>query len=1736
VLQIAGGPQLVLHPENARDLFRAQQPTPRSAATDADAAPVEVTSQLRWRGLEAAAPTRGAGFLGDAVLQALHIRPQAADTAADFAASAVVRKMDGAVEAGVYTLDPAELTPLKGSGRRLDTLPAADGAVLVLIHGTFSTTAGTFGKLWQQHPDAVRTLFDAYAGRVYALDHPTLGASPIANALTLVQALPAGTQLHLLTHSRGGLVAEVLVRVCGGTADGFADAPPGQAQELAALAKLAAERRIAVERVVRVACPARGTLLASKRLDAYLSVLAWGLQLAGIPALPELVGFIGEVARRRADPALLPGLAAMLPDSPLVRWLNAAPEPLTGDLRVIAGDLQGDSVGGWLKTLLADAYYWTDNDLVVQTRSMYGGAPRRGGASFLLDQGGAATHFAYFANERTAGAVVGALTQPEPAGFKPIGPLSWSGESSTGLRGASRSADASSDAAKPAVFVLPGILGSNLAANGARVWLGPRIIGGLELLRWGGGADVREDGPIGMVYGDLVAYLSATHEVVPFGYDWRAPVEQEARRLGAAVQAALDARAASGQPVRIVAHSMGGVLARTMQLECADVWQRMIGHERSRFLMLGTPNGGSWAPMQVLSGDDTFGNTLAAFGSPLQDHAARMLMAGMPGFLQLQAGLDDAQGLGSEATWQKLADADLAAVRERNWWHGYAGEAPEAAYRWGVPPQAVLDQARALRLRLDQQRDTVLPAFAERTLLVVGHAKQTPAGYELNGDGVVYLDAVDGGDGRVPLTSARLAGVKTWRLGVSHGDLPSTASAFEAYAELLEQGDTTKLERCDPSPTRALVGTMFVRNRPSRGRLPGVPADSERAVFTPPGAAPAEPQPPSGAALRVTVLNGNLAFVTQPLLVGHYRSHTLTGTEAAVDRSVGGAMKASLAAGRYPEQPGSAQVFVQHCRDADNPWRAARAQNVVVVGLGDEGRLRERELAASARQGAIAWAERVAQSAEGGTHFELAATLMGSGGIGVHASTSARAIAQGVRDANDFLVANGWPLVSRLVLVELYLERASDAWRGLQILATSTPGRIEVDATIASGNGALRRPIDSGYRGTDYDFVTATTPAGGGIAFTLDSKRARTELRALAPQSKLVRELVQRGGSAASQDPQLGRTLFQLLVPPEIEPFLGGTGRMLIELDDGTAPIPWELLDTPEERRSGGDPRPWAIRSQLLRKLRTATYRQQVHDAGVEDSALVIGEPLIDDPRYSRLPGALAEAKAVARALGGPRGMAAERLTALVERDDAPTIVGALFTRRYRIVHIAGHGEPGADGGLVMSGGTFLGPREVQAMRTVPELVFVNCCHGAAREAAQALQDRPAFAAGIADALIAIGVRCVIAAGWAVDDAPAALFATTFYRALLDGATFIDAAARAREAAWQQGGNTWAAYQCYGDPTWTLRAGDGASQRTTPAEEYDGVSSPLGVALALEELAVQSRWQGAPAAQQRARIGHLETRFGALWGGMGAVAEAFGLAHAEAQQADAAIAWYERARHANDGSASMKVAERLGNLIARRAWARVQQKTDAASLAAARADIERAVALLDRMVGLSPSVERLSLLGSAWKRRAMLERRAGDAAAERDALAKTIAAYGQALEQAADATPGLRIYPAMNRLGAELVLRITQPATASIDAATWQTARAAIEATVEQTPDFWSVVSLTDLVLFEAVAERRLAAAQSQLSDGYAEVQGRVPAAPHWQTVADQADFVLTPYLETARRAEAQAAREVLALLRRYAA
>jgi hypothetical protein len=902
--------------------------------------------------------------------------------------------------------------------------------------------------------------------------------------------------------------------------------------------------------------------------------------------------------------------------------------------------------------------------------------------------------------------------------------------------------------------------------------------------------------------------------------------------------------------------------------------------------------------------------------------------------------------------------------------------------------------------------------------------------------------------------------------------------------------------------------------------------------------------------LRVAVLNGNLGFVSLPLVVGHYRSSKLTGSEAVVDRMLDGAMAAALKAGLYPDAVRTHQVFVNVHREPGNPWRTPQPSSVLVVGLGDEGTLREAELQASVALGVTAWARRQAEEpARAGAAVELAATLLGSGGLGISASGAARAIALAVHQANATLAEAGWPMISRLVLVELYLDRASDAWQGLQVLAAAEPAGYVLEPALIAGTGPLRRQLDNGYRGAEYDLISAVTRGDGTVEFALDTRRARTEVRSQRTQAALVRTLVQDGARAAGGDAGVGRTLFSLLVPPEVEPFLAGTERMLLDLDKGTAAIPWELLDA-GAGANGADRRPWAVRTQLLRRLRKSDFRERPHDASPEDGVLVIGEPKAP-AGYDPLPGARDEALAVSEALRAAGGLGPQQLLALTDQPQATQVISALFSRRWRIVHIAGHGElpkaEGSDGdrggGVVLSDGHFLGPHEVRSMRTVPELVFVNCCHLAGYGSARALreEDPAGFAAGLADQLIDIGVRCVVAAGWPIEDGPAKEFCTTFYKQLLQGASFIEAVGAAREAAWaaRPDGRTWAAYQCYGDPNWVFRTGVGDAQapRATLRDEFAAIASPVGLALALETLAVESAYMGKDAAEQRGRLARLAQRFGSEWGGIGAVAEAFGVAHEAAEDRAGAIAWLDKAVQANDASASIKALQTLQNLRARQAWdaASGRARRSAPGDRAVEAELQSALRGMQGLVQAHATVERCNLLGAAHKRQALLARKAGREADERAALTAAADAYRQAEALCLQTGAADLFYPALNRIALELALHGGQPGWPGLDAAALAAGRASLIDAVARRPDFWAHVNQVEMDLYQAVAAGALAARLADLQAGFRAVHIRVHSAGMWESVATQADLVLAPYARRAAPAEAKAAQSLLQQLRGFA-
>jgi hypothetical protein len=765
------------------------------------------------------------------------------------------------------------------------------------------------------------------------------------------------------------------------------------------------------------------------------------------------------------------------------------------------------------------------------------------------------------------------------------------------------------------------------------------------------------------------------------------------------------------------------------------------------------------------------------------------------------------------------------------------------------------------------------------------------------------------------------------------------------------------------------------------------------------------------------------------------------------------------------------------------------------------------------------------------------------------------------------------------------MDRAAEAWRALQLQQVTSPSRFSLDDAVAVGDGGHLRPSDSAYRGAPYDLITVDTRPGqqqGCIfEFNLDTRRARSEVRGKSTQSGLLEELVASASNDQSQDQRVGRTLANLLLPIELEGYLAATAGVQMSLDLQAAAIPWELLDL--HRDDDPDDRPWAIRVRLLRRLKLEQFRERVVDADQHDSILVIGEPDCK-PEYPRLEGARQEALRVHQVLSTVGGLDESKLrlvaapTPAAPRPDAQSIINALFEKTWRIVHIAGHGVPGSGsspGGVVLSNDTFLGPDEIKSMREVPELVFVNCCYLAQLDepgSALTRYDRARFASGVAGALIEIGVRCVVAAGWAVDDDAAADFAGTFYQSLLQGARFIDAIGDARHAAWERhrNVNTWAAYQCYGDPDWRYRKDlPDANRPTVDIAGPSRIATHVELALELDRIFVDTKYGGHDPAIEMSKLEALDQRFGKKWGRRGDIAEAFGRAYAETGALDRAIAWYESAVNASDGRASMRAGEQLANTQSRMAWELVDRairhrdemrrqealnprakstgkaRADARAalrdadrrvrdaVASARPMIAHAVDLLRELADVHKTMERQSLVGSAIKRRAMVNTAAGDAARIRRDLRDMRAAYAEAVRLGrAEKNPQLH-YPASNFLAAGVALA---PATRSIklDRELVTLVERHVNARLDEA-DFWSIVTGTELKQYQAIASRSLARHRRILEARYKDLHVRATSRRMWSSVYDNAWLVLAGYARRGPARERPAAAALLDMLRGFA-
>ena len=307
---------------------------------------------------------------------------------------------------------------------------------LLFLHGFSSSLERSFIDIFNDQKTILwKHIISTYKDRILTFEHKTICKSPIKNAIELMHSLPKGAKLDIISHSRGGLIADLISKCSIDNGEIFPDTElkllkdnKAFQDELIELKRLAKLKKVTVEKVIRVACPAKGTtLLKEKRLDYYLNGVLFAMGL--IPGFKGnflysvFKGFVIDIVKTKSDPDVFPGLAVMVPDSSYQKMVNEKIDGTKDDLWVIEGDAQiGRNIGQTLLVILTNLFYREANDFVVNTDSMRFGVLRENGVNIFLSKDSATTHFRYFHNKNTLLAIFDALEAEgdDLAGFEKV--------------------------------------------------------------------------------------------------------------------------------------------------------------------------------------------------------------------------------------------------------------------------------------------------------------------------------------------------------------------------------------------------------------------------------------------------------------------------------------------------------------------------------------------------------------------------------------------------------------------------------------------------------------------------------------------------------------------------------------------------------------------------------------------------------------------------------------------------------------------------------------------------------------------------------------------------------------------------------------------------------------------------------------------------------------------------------------------------------------------------------------------------------------------------------------------------------------------------------------------------------------------------------------------------------------------------------------------------------------------
>lgn len=993
------------------------------------------------------------------------------------------------------------------------------------------------------------------------------------------------------------------------------------------------------------------------------------------------------------------------------------------------------------------------------------------------------------------------------------------------LRHLARDASARTVRGGPKVLILPGIMGSKIGTPGRLgifddvYWFDPVDIAAGRVTELALGGAPSRFKALGVM---LIAYLKLKFRLQIGGYDadfhafdWRQGIDALGREFATAL------KAAGGEKAHVVAHSMGGLVAR---------WALGNGAKCRRLIMLGTPNFGSFAPVMALRATYPVVRKVGAIDvRHTPEQLAKDVFSTFPGLTQM---------LPSPERFSELDLYDLA-----NWPQPDDGLRPRAAILAGV---------KAVQKKL--------APGDERFFLIAGVDQETAVNVRRDeAEGFVY-EFSHAGDGTVPLDFARLPDVPTFHVVEGHGSLPNNKLVAQAVLDLLDRGETSALPRTyeveDRRREAARVPERDLRTDPYGGRRGALLSQRELRTALEEVAAPhAREEVPvpiaSGAGVAVPadafesgyrhpfdrVVVGrrrqhriDLRFSfgsitdadTRALAVGVFRDVAPSGAAAALDQRLGGAISDVSRRRMFSGDVG--EIFI-----LPTGRHPISADYVTFVGLGSFDRFTNDVLQIAA--------ENLIRTLVSCQVEEFATVLLGAGsgeGPGAALRSLLGGFIRGLCDADTD------HHFRRLVICETNQERYTELKAELYRLSSTvlcqdvefTFDEVPLKPTVEAARAAERA-----VRGRDPVYLIVRQEASAARGFDVRSSMLTAGSKATVVtgvrhvEENQLRSLIEDVVAPSLRDfSKKGEELGRLLLSDEVRAVLPRhKDRHLVVVHDAAlSVVPWETVAFLE--RPG---RLWfpAEESGLTHRYaaENLSVAKWLEERRADDLLTVL---LVVNPTED-LDGAEEEGERIQQLFKDLPGCRVDTLRRAAAT--RPALLSAFGSGKYDLIHYAGHAffDPKARerSGILCHGAgqAVVSGADLAGIGSLPSLVFFNACEGgrvrgagrtAAARAATTRERVTSLTKGVgfAEAFMRGGVANFLSTYWPVADRAAKVFAETFYVRLMKGTALGDAVREGRLAVKKTGSKDWADYVFYGDADFVLKTSVPVPPREPQAE------------------------------------------------------------------------------------------------------------------------------------------------------------------------------------------------------------------------------------------------------------------------------------------------------------------------------